>query len=104
MEKLVVCILNKNDGKNLNLNKEKIKNLSEKFEIILVDSNSTDISHAIAKEIDLKILNVNNLSRGEAIKECVMKYKKNYDYIIFTSSDGEEDLDDLPNFMPLFDK
>ncbi len=104
MEKLIVCILNKNDGKNLNLNKDKIKNLNKKFEIILVDSNSKDISKDVAKEINLKIFDVNNLSRGEAIKECVMKFKKSYDYIIFTSSDGEEDFDDLCNFKPLFDK
>lgn len=104
MNNLVVCMLNKNDGKSLETLKEKIKKIKKDFNIVLVDSNSTDNSHKIAKEINMKIINLNNLSRGECIKECINIFKNQFDYIVFTSSDGEEDLDDLYKFGPLFAK
>jgi len=102
MKNLIVCMLNKNDGENLDILKKKIRKVSKDFNLVLVDSNSTDRSCQIAKEINMKIINTGNLSRGESIKKCINIFKNKFDYIVFTSSDGEEDLNDLYKFEDLF--
>ena len=67
-----------------------------------MDGNSKDNSHRIAREIGLDILNFKTLSRGEAIVKCINDFKKKFDYIIFTSSDGEENYDDIYKFKKYF--
>ena len=42
--------------------------------------------------------------RGDSIIECIKKFKDNFKFIIFTSSDGEENLDDILEFNDYFDK
>lgn len=103
-KEIVVCILNKNDGKNLNLLRSKIINIKKKYKAYLIDSNSTDNSLEICKMVNLKVIDVKNLSRGEAIIKCINLFKNNFKYIIFTSSDGEEDLNDISKFKIYFKK
>ena len=102
--KIIVCVLNKNDGRNLNINKYKLKKIAKKYTTVLVDSNSKDNSHIVAKEIGIKIFNFKLMSRGEAISKCINIFRKKYDFIIFTSSDGEEDFYDIPKFENYFKK
>ena len=56
----------------------------------------------IAQNFGINISNFGSLSRGESIKECINKFKKDFEYIIFTSSDGEENLDDISYFKKYF--
>lgn len=100
--KIIVCVLNKNDGKNLDTIKNKLKKISEKYKVVLIDGDSHDQSHSIAREIGIEIYNFKTLSRGESISECINIFQKNYDYIIFTSSDGEENIEDIPKFEKYF--
>lgn len=100
----VVCILNKNDGKNLETLEKKVKRINENFTTYLIDGNSTDKSKEIAENFGLNVLNFGELSRGESINECIIKFKDEFDYIIFTSSDGEENLDDIFKFENYFSK
>ena len=74
----VICILNKNDGQNLETLKNKIANVNNTFSTFLIDGNSNDNSLEIAKSFDLKILNFGNLSRGDTIIECIKKFKNNF--------------------------
>lgn len=99
---LIVCVLNKNDGKNLDTIKLKLKKISKIYKVVLIDGDSQDQSHNIAKEIGIEIYNFKTLSRGESISECIKLFQQNYDYIIFTSSDGEEDIEDIFKFEKYF--
>mgnify|MGYP001367311153 CR=1 FL=1 len=101
-EKIIVCILNKNDGKNLKTLENKIKNVNRYYTTYLIDGNSTDDSVKIAENFGINISNFGSLSRGDSIKECINKFKKDFEYIIFTSSDGEENLDDISYFKQYF--
>ena len=103
-KEIVICILNKNDGKNLNLLKNKIISIKKKYKTYLIDSNSTDNSVKISRMINLQVINLKNLSRGEAIIKCINLFKNNFKYIIFTSSDGEENLNDISKFKIYFEK
>ena len=103
-EKIIVCILNKNDGKNLKTLETKIQKVNQYYTTYLIDGNSTDDSIKIAQNFGINISNFGSLSRGESIKECINKFKKDFEYIIFTSSDGEENLDDISYFKSIFQK
>lgn len=103
-EKTVICILNKNDGQNLETLKNKIININNSFSTFLIDGNSNDNSLEIARSLNLEILNFGNLSRGDSIIECIKKFKNNFKFIVFTSSDGEENLDDIFKFNEYFAK
>ena len=48
--KIIVCVLNKNDGKNLDTIKNKLKKISEKYKVVLIDGDSHDQSHSIARD------------------------------------------------------
>jgi len=100
--KILVCVLNKNDGKNLDSIKLKLKKISKSYKVILIDGDSKDESHQVAKDIGLEIHNFKDLSRGESISKCIEMFINIYDYIIFTSSDGEENIDDIPKFEKYF--
>ncbi len=102
MDKIIVCILNKNDGENLKLLQTDIINFSKKYKTVFVDANSEDESRLIAKSMGLEVMDL-NLSRGEAISHCVNNFKNKYNYIIFLSSDGEEDVKDIFKFEKYFD-
>ena len=100
--KILVCVLNKNDGKNLNSIKFKLEEISNLYKVIMIDGDSTDISHQVAKEIGIKVYNFKNLSRGESISKCIEMFSNTYEYIIFTSSDGEENIEDIKKFEEYF--
>lgn len=101
-KKVIICILNKNEAKNLKTISLKIKKISKKIKTVFIDGGSTDTSQLIAKKIGLEILNWKKYSRGTSIIKAIDKYKKKYKYIIFTSSDGEENINDIKLFIKEF--
>lgn len=91
---ITLCILNRNDGESL---KKLIPEtpLSVFAEVFAIDANSTDNSVDIFKMFGVPVFLQQTLGRGSAIVQalniCATKY------IIFFSSDGEED----PNTLHL---
>jgi glycosyltransferase involved in cell wall biosynthesis len=74
------------------------------FEIILVDDGSTDGSAALADRLASEVTGVRvvhhavNGGYGAALKTGFMSAKK--DWVLFTDSDGQFNIEDLARFLP----
>ncbi len=97
----LLVLLNKNEEIGLKTLVPKIK-ISDFSEVICVDGNSTDNSLEILRNFEIKVLAQKSLGRGEAFK-IAFNYAihKNFDYLLFFSTDGNEDPLDLKRFLEL---
>ena len=87
-----LVILNKNDAPSLKILIKEI-NTSDFDYVIGIAGNSTDDSTQVFKNNAIPFLDKIPGGRGGAIKYAIKNL--NYDYLIFLSSDGEEDPSDL---------
>ena len=101
--KTLLVVLNKNEELGL---KEILPRINKNLfkEIICIDGNSTDNSAAVLDSFAIKVLAQNSSGRGAAFK-LAFKYAQNrgFDYLLFFSSDGNEDPYDLEKFINLMD-
>lgn len=88
-----LVVLNKNDADSLNLILNEI-DLNLFNTVLGIDGNSNDNSLEIFKKYSIPCINRISGGRGGAIKYAIKNISE--DYIIFLSSDGEEDPGDLP--------
>ncbi len=97
----LLVVLNKNEELGL---KEILPRINKALfkEIICIDGNSTDKSVAVLDSFAIKVLSQNSSGRGAAFK-IAFKYAQNkgFDYLLFFSSDGNEDPNDLEKFIDL---
>jgi glycosyltransferase involved in cell wall biosynthesis len=95
----LLVLLNKNEevGLEFLIPKLKIDNFSE---VICIDGNSQDRSLEILMNFNIKVLPQKSTGRGEAFK-IAFDYSKNkdFDYLLFFSTDGNEDPIDLDRFL-----
>lgn len=83
---------------------KKAEKLTDKVEIVAVDDGSTDSTPEILKRLagkDKRIRIVThspNLGYGAALRSGVSSAK--YDWVFFTDSDMQFDIDDIKNFLP----
>lgn len=91
----LLVLLNKNEEIALGYLLPKIA-VGEFKEIICIDGGSTDRSVELLRSYKFHVLPQNSGGRGEAFKQAVTYAKtKGFDYIIFFSTDGNEDPKDL---------
>jgi dolichol-phosphate mannosyltransferase len=88
-----LVILNKNDAPSLEILLNEIDTSDFDF-TIGIDGDSSDNSAEVFRNRSIPVLNKIDGGRGGAIKYAINNL--NFDYIIFLSSDGEEDPKDLP--------
>jgi glycosyltransferase involved in cell wall biosynthesis len=80
------------------------KNISDKYEIIIVDDGSRDKTPQIAKQLvnedsNIRVITHNpNQGYGGALKSGL--YSAKYQYIAFTDSDGQFDFSQIERFIP----
>lgn len=89
---ICLVVLNKNDADSLDLI---LKEIDFKLfdQVIGIDGNSVDHSRKIFKKHNIPFINIKFGGRGGAIRHAINTL--NYDFLIFLSSDGEEDPADL---------
>lgn len=90
---ICLVILNKNDSPSLELVLGEIDYSLFSY-VIGIDGNSTDDSFSIFKKNNIPCLQNIPGGRGGAIKYAINNFE--YDYLIFLSSDGEENPAELP--------
>ncbi len=97
--KVTLALLNHNDLEGL---RTVLPRVERKIfcEVFAVDGGSTDGSLNFLRESDFPVYVQPSGGRGGAIRLAVEKAKG--DYIVFLSSDGEEDPRDLPKFLECF--
>ncbi|MEQ9115914.1 MAG: glycosyltransferase family 2 protein, partial [Rickettsiales bacterium] len=97
--KVSLAIINKNDVIGARYVIPKIKR-ELFFEIFSVDGGSTDESIEFFKSENINTVVVNAGGRGGAMRHAAQICKG--DYIVYLSTDGEEDANDLGKFIELF--
>jgi hypothetical protein len=98
---ILLVLLNKNEEKGLQFILPKI-NKNDFKHIICIDGGSTDSSINLLNMYAIEILPQVATGRGNAFKlafEYVLSH--NYEYLIFFSTDGNENVDDLKRFIDL---
>lgn len=83
---------------------EVFKPISDRYDLFVVDDGSSDDTKAAARKIGARVIrHCINLGQGYAfitgIKAILENVDTNYDYIIFTDSDGQHDLSEIPKFI-----
>jgi glycosyltransferase involved in cell wall biosynthesis len=101
MADVSLAILNKNDAEGARVVVPKIDR-SRLREIFVVDGNSTDGSIEFFESQDLKVHVESTGGRGGSFRWAAENATG--DYLIFLSSDGEEDPNDIPKFIELLDE
>lgn len=94
--KVSLVILNRNDAECLKLIYPRIP-LESIDEIMVIDGKSEDNSVDICRELGIRVIVQDKLGRGEAFRIAAKEIKG--DYVIFLSSDGNEDPTDIPKFI-----
>lgn len=95
-KKFALVVLNKNDAKSLDL-VLKETDLTMFDYVLGIDGNSTDNSSVIFKNHGVECLQNIPGGRGGAIKYAINNLEQ--DFIVFLSSDGEENPAELPNMI-----
>jgi glycosyltransferase involved in cell wall biosynthesis len=97
----LLVLLNKNEEKGLEFLLPRL-NLKMFSEVICIDGDSIDKSRDILKKFNIKVLSQKSSGRGEAFKIAFEYSRKvKFDYLLFFSTDGNEDQNDLINFIDL---
>jgi len=96
-----LVILNRNDVEGLEHIYPKIP-LESINEVIVIDGQSTDSSVQYCTDQGINVIVQKVLGRGDAFRLASSSVKG--DYIIFLSSDGNENPDDIPQFIHFLDQ
>lgn len=106
--KLTILFPCLNEGKTLEASindaKEQIKriNMSNDYEILIVDNGSTDNSKEIAKKLGARIITENNKGYGNALRTGINKAYG--EYIIFADCDNSYKFENIEKFISLLDE
>lgn len=88
-----------NEEENLAKMIDSIRKISKKYEIVVVDSDSTDNTQKIAKEKGVRLIVIKKRGKGLAVKHALQKI--NDDYLIIMDSDLTYPVDKIPKFLEL---
>lgn len=99
--KTSLVILNKNDVDGLRVIYPQIPT-ELLHEILVIDGQSTDDSVQFCEENSIKVVVQDKPGRGEAFRMALSFVSG--DYVIFLSSDGNEEPKDIPKFIKLLDE
>lgn len=85
---------------------EVLKNISEEYEVIVVDDGSTDKTVEICRKHGAKVVkHILNLGQGAAVLTGFKKALEfNCDYIIEMDGDGQHDPKDIPRFIEVMEE
>lgn len=98
--KVSLVILNKNDAVSLKVIYPQIP-FDCIDECFVIDGQSSDESAKVCAELGLRVIVQDKLGRGEAFR--IARGETSGDYVVFLSSDGNENPADIPKFIELLE-
>jgi len=88
-----------NEEENIGKMIDSIRSVSNKWDILVVDSGSTDNTQKTAKEKNAKLIVVNKRGKGLAVKHALDKIQS--DYLIIMDSDLTYPTSEIPNMLDI---